>query len=121
MALRSIRDGGTTPQGGVDCDFCRERLGRNPQVRHVLEFRDVDELKRHLGGVFGNGSYVQGFLTQLWFTAHQIYGAWARGKYMPLWMVYFEEHGITVKNRGEEIMEYRKHNAERRDEEQNPG
>jgi hypothetical protein len=36
-------------------------------------------------------------------------------------MVYFEEHGITVKNRGEEIMEYRKHNAERRDEEQNPG
>jgi hypothetical protein len=99
MALRSIRDGGTTPQGGVDCDFCKERRGRNLQIIHVLKFEDPDDLKRHLAGVFPApaGTYTQGFLAQLWFTAHEFYGHIARDKQIPLWRAYLDAHGVKPK------------------------
>jgi hypothetical protein len=99
MALRSIRGGGTTPQGGADCDFCKERRGRNLQIIHVLKFEDPDDLKRHLAGVFPApaGTYTQGFLAQLWFTAHEFYGHIARDKQIPLWRAYLDAHGVKPK------------------------
>jgi len=47
------------------------------------------------------------FYIKLWLTAHQIYGGYARDKYFPLWLGYFEAHGVLITNRAEAIMKHR--------------
>jgi hypothetical protein len=88
------------------CDKCRSEK-RNSQVYHILSFADLHELRSHLNEVFGKGEYCVDFFTTMWVTIHQIYGDRAKELQQPLWLVYFEAHGITVKNRGESIIKYR--------------
>lgn len=103
------RDEETKVADGIDCKVChgRGRHGKNSEVYHVLSFADLDELKRHLRSVFPKTPYCVEFYVQLWVTAHQIYGERARDLQQPLWLVYLEANGVTVKNRGESIMKYR--------------
>ena len=95
----------------TNCDICRgvkNRNGsKNRQVYQILSFEDLENLKGHLKSVFGTNHYCVDFFTQLWVTAHQIYGAHARDLQQPLWLVYLEAHGVTVKNRGDSIMKHR--------------
>lgn len=92
-----------------NCDYCRERKGRNHAAVHILKFRDREDLAHHLQAVFPNTKYAVDWWLQFWTTANQIYGGRAREKYVPLWLVYFEAHGIVVRNRAEVIMKFRGH------------
>jgi len=91
----------------ADCDLCRERKGHNATVVHILKFKDPDDLTEHLNRVFPNTPYCVEWFSNLWGTANRIYGHVAREKYMPLWLVYLEAHGVKVNNRGEAIMKHR--------------
>jgi len=93
--------------GANDCDICHGRKGKNREVYHILSFDDLDDLRGHLNSVFPETKYCVDFFTTMWVTAHQIYGGYAREKYLPLWLVYLEAHGVKVDNRGESIMKHR--------------
>lgn len=93
--------------GGEPCDLCHEKRGRNRIIVHILEFKDEESLSAHLNAVFTESKYCVEFYSTLWSTAHSVYGSVAREKYVPLWLVYLEEHGVKVKNRSEMIMRYR--------------
>lgn len=95
------------PATGQVCDLCRERKGRNATVVHILSFSDYEALAGHLSAVFSETPYCREFFSILWTTAHSIYGQFAREKYMPLWLVYLEAHGVPIKNRAEAILSYR--------------
>lgn len=94
------------PSGKTECELCRHK-SRNRQVLHVLKFTNLDELKSHLAGVFGQPSYGAEFFLTLWNSANQLYGHIAREKYVPLWVVYFEAHGMKIIDRAEVIMRHR--------------
>ncbi len=97
----------------VDCDICHGKRGHNREIYHVLSFAGLDQLRGHLNSVFPETKFCVEFYTNMWITAHQLYGHIAKDKYMPLWLVYLEAHGVEVKNRGESIMKHRERNPER--------
>ena len=90
-----------------NCDLCHERKGRNATAVHILKFRDEDELARHLQAVFPETKYCVEFFTNFWITARRIYATVAKEKYVPLWLVYLEAHGVKIDNRAEAIIRYR--------------
>jgi hypothetical protein len=95
--------------GGASCAACRSQ-SRNRQVYHILSFTDLEILKDHLNAVFPDNNFCQEFFINMWLFAHQFYGDMSKSKFAPLWLVYLESHGVTVKKRGEIIMKYRGEN-----------
>lgn len=109
-----------TSNAAVDCDLCHERKGRNATVIHILSFTELDILGAHLKSVFPKSDYTVGWFVTFWTMVHRIYGNEAKQKWVPLWLMYLEVHGVTVKNRSAAIMKHRGHENYSGDEQNLP-
>ena len=91
-----------------ECRDCMQGRGRIAQIVHMLKFRSEEDLRNHLRGVMDGDDVRMNPHLKFWSFVNRYYGQLAREKQAPLWLVYLEETGCTVKNRAQAIMNYRR-------------
>ena len=90
------------------CDYCKQRKGRNAMIVHHLKFDHVEGLRHHLMSIFPDDTAWVKSIVDWYNFVHRYYGRAAWDKYQPIWLTYLEAHKVTVNNRSQAIMDYRK-------------